>query len=667
MAIYHLNAKTIARSKGKSATAAAAYRAGEKIEDRRTGVTHDYTRRKGVYATEIIAPERSPHWAKDRAELWNQAELVETRVNSRTAREFDIALPVELSHQAKRKLVRSFVTDQFTQRNLVADIAFHDINSQNPHVHILITTRAVTEEGFQEKVRELDSKDFLLQLRQTWAERANIALEKAGSTERIDHRTLLEQGIERIPQIHKGSYVSAMMDKGMKTERGDRYSAIESANQQIKSIEAQKADLERLIALESPEPPQKLSHDSTQRQDPQTRGVAADLTEVIDRLASSNQRVRELGERLSHISRDTREIRSEAATPNRDATNLNPTIPTPSRPAKRTQRKTKPDRDAEKKPTERHQHSKKAGSLKNRGKRDTAISKVDGEPARADISHSTDDQHNLVGTQPDLPPQPPTTSGHQKQAQQHRDSSETHRERNEPDEAHQQETSTPQKTEPEPITEEQVLALARTALAAVERYGQKRDRGKILTNATHKIEREYVFEDRAWHTYLTIADKDSQKNILTLRSDNLEVRQMSLITNHLTQQDVDTFSNIQTTLDQLQRRKQLKEDAEKLLHRSGTRSGNYSNRSRELKLDSYDVITDNKSLRIIAKDGRDEPEILNYPHYADRSYPEVEAKVGFTREDAEFFRTIVKSLEERQRQAELGKERPREQDRGFGR
>jgi hypothetical protein len=662
MAIYHLNAKTIARSQGKSATAAAAYRAGEKIEDRRTGIVHDYTRRKGVYATEILAPKSAPDWTRDRSELWNRAESVETRSNSRTAREFDIALPTELSHQAKRELVRAFVGDQFTTRNIVADIAFHHINSQNPHAHILITTRAVTEEGFQEKVRELDSKDFLIQLRQAWATHANVALEKAGFPERIDHRTLLEQGIERIPQIHKGSYVSAMMDKGGKTERGDRYLEIEANNQQLQTLEEQKADLERLIALDSPESPQTSSHDPTKRQDTQDAAVAAELTRISDRIRSRGRGIRHVGERIDQIGRDARDVGQEAATASRNATNLNPTVPTPHPTSKRTQRKTDADRDADKKPTERHQRFYSAAKLENRANRDTETHAVDVEPSRADISSSPHYQSRHLGTQPTLPTQRSTNTEPQKPARQRRDSFETHRAGNEPP-ADQHSTSDPQKTEREQIGEEQVLALARTALSAVERYGQKQETSKILINATHRISREYVFEDKAWHTYLTIADKDSQKNVLTLRSDDIKVRQMSLITNYLTQQDVEIFSNIQITLDKLQIRKQLKEDAEKLLYRSGTMKGTSSNRSMELKLEKYDVISDSKSLRIIAKDGRGE--ILDYPRYAASSYPEVEAKVGFTTEDAEFFRTIVKRLEERQKQTE--REPEREPERGFGR
>ena len=250
MAIYHLSAKVISRGKGKSATAAAAYRAGEKITDKRTGLTFDYSQRKGVYATEIIAPDHAPNWVGDRSRLWNSVELFETRRNSRLAREFDIALPVELSHDQKRELVRNFVKEQLVSRSLVVDLAFHDINSHNPHVHIMLTTRRIEAEGFGAKERDLDKKDFLFKLRESWSEIANRALERAGHSEKIDHRTLEEQGINRIPQIHLGADVAAMMKRGIATERGEEYLSISAANQQIKALSGQITAIERKIEVE---------------------------------------------------------------------------------------------------------------------------------------------------------------------------------------------------------------------------------------------------------------------------------------------------------------------------------------------------------------------------------------------------------------------------------
>ena len=251
MAIYHLNAKIISRSNGQSATEAAAYRAAEKIYDERTRETFNYTRKKGVYATEIFTPYNAPDWMLDRSRLWNAAELFEKRSNSRTAREFDIALPTELTNPQKQDLVRNFVQDNFINKGLVADLAFHDINTHNPHVHIMITTRTVDENGLGAKDRSLDKKDFLLKLRESWATYTNDALESIGSSEKIDHRTLEEQNINRIPQIHLGANVAAMMKRGIATERGDEYLEIQTTNQQIEALEKQLVAVENSIKTES--------------------------------------------------------------------------------------------------------------------------------------------------------------------------------------------------------------------------------------------------------------------------------------------------------------------------------------------------------------------------------------------------------------------------------
>ena len=251
MAIYHLNAKVISRSNGQSATEAAAYRAAEKIYDERTGETFNYTRKKGVYATEIITPDNAPDWMADRSKLWNAAELFEKRSNSRTAREFDIALPTELTHPQKQDLVRNFVQDNFVDKGLVADLAFHEIDTHNPHVHIMITTRTVDENGLKAKDRSLDKKDFLLKLRESWATYTNDALQQAGISETIDHRTLEEQNITRIPQIHLGTNVAAMMKRGIATERGDEYLEIQTTNEQIEALEKQLTAVENSIKSES--------------------------------------------------------------------------------------------------------------------------------------------------------------------------------------------------------------------------------------------------------------------------------------------------------------------------------------------------------------------------------------------------------------------------------
>lgn len=105
MAIYHFSAQIISRSNGSSSIGSSAYRIGEKIEDERTGIIHDYTRKKGIEHTEIIDPSNAPNWAKNRTKLWNEVEKIENSKNSQLAREINIALPKELTLKKQIELI----------------------------------------------------------------------------------------------------------------------------------------------------------------------------------------------------------------------------------------------------------------------------------------------------------------------------------------------------------------------------------------------------------------------------------------------------------------------------------------------------------------------------------------------------------------------------------
>lgn len=210
MAIYHLSVKTISRSHGRSATAAAAYRAAAEIVDERTGEIHDYTRKGGVEYTEIILPDNAPDWATDRAKLWNAAEQAETRKNSTVVREFEIALPSELSEKERKTLAIDFAKEIVERHGVAADVAIHEPNrggdNRNHHAHILITTRQLTEQGFTKKTRELDDRKSgeVERWRERFAELQNESFKKNGIDETVDHRSLKDQGIERDPTQHLG-------------------------------------------------------------------------------------------------------------------------------------------------------------------------------------------------------------------------------------------------------------------------------------------------------------------------------------------------------------------------------------------------------------------------------------------------------------------------------
>jgi MobA/MobL family len=257
MAIYHFSVQIIGRSSGKSVVAAAAYRAGDILLDKRTGITHNYTRKQGVYETRILLPENAPLWMQDRSQLWNEVERCERQCNSQLAREINMAIPKELSHGQKRSLVFEYVESEFVSWGMIADVALHDLNSENPHAHLLLTQRSVTANGFGNKNREWNQKSVLQSHRSAWAIHANRALEKAGYESRIEHRSLKDQGLDRLPQLHLGPQVKEMDLKGRSTDRGDEYRRIEAANieqaellQELRGIEAELLLLDEIETAE---------------------------------------------------------------------------------------------------------------------------------------------------------------------------------------------------------------------------------------------------------------------------------------------------------------------------------------------------------------------------------------------------------------------------------
>ena len=218
MAIYHLSVKTISRSAGRSATAAAAYRAGVEITDERTGEIHDYTRKGGVESAALILPDNAPEWARDRAQLWNAAEQAEKRKNSTVAREFEIALPAELSPEQREKLAHDFARELVKRHGCAADVAIHapgkEGDNRNHHAHILLTTRRLEPDGFGEKTRELDDqktgKVLVTEWRERFATLQNERLREAGHSVQVDHRSLEAQGIEREATRHLGPTATAI-------------------------------------------------------------------------------------------------------------------------------------------------------------------------------------------------------------------------------------------------------------------------------------------------------------------------------------------------------------------------------------------------------------------------------------------------------------------------
>jgi ATP-dependent exoDNAse (exonuclease V) alpha subunit len=252
MAIYHFSAQIISRAKGRSAVAAAAYRSGEKLVDQRTGLTYYYRSKSGIKEKAIFAPSNAPLWMHlDRQRLWNAVEASEKRKDAQLCREVNIALPRELNEREQRDLVTEYVQDQFVSKGMIADVAIHRDRKENPHVHIMLTMRKIdrsSETGFGKKERAWNERERIEEWRREWAAYANRHLELSGYTKRIDHRSLKDQGIDRLPELHEGPAVRAMTSKGIQTDRHQEnevrkeYNALSKA---IEEMERQRIEIEK--------------------------------------------------------------------------------------------------------------------------------------------------------------------------------------------------------------------------------------------------------------------------------------------------------------------------------------------------------------------------------------------------------------------------------------
>ncbi|WP_082325686.1 MobQ family relaxase [Ruminococcus flavefaciens] len=262
IAIYHCSIKIISRGKGKSAVAAAAYRAGEKLYNNYDGMTHDFTRKGGIVHTEILLPANAPAEYADRSALWNAVEAVEKSKNAQLAREIEIALPNELSQEECIALTHDFVQRTFVDKGMCADICIHDPQHEqkNIHAHIMLTMRPIDEDGTwgdkQRKEYVLDkdgnkiydkrkrtykchtiqttdwnSREKAEEWRTAWSDYLNAVI-----IDKVDHRSFKRQGKLVKPTIHMGVAATQMERKGKRTVKGDTNREIRTLNIRIKAL-----------------------------------------------------------------------------------------------------------------------------------------------------------------------------------------------------------------------------------------------------------------------------------------------------------------------------------------------------------------------------------------------------------------------------------------------
>jgi Ti-type conjugative transfer relaxase TraA len=239
MAIYHLHVKVIGRKSGSSAVASAAYRSASRLRDERLDRGHDFSAKRGVVHSEVLLPENAPEAWSDRERLWNDVEAAEARRDAQLAREVEFALPREMTEAQGIELARDFVQSEFVDRGMIADLnVHHDIGEDGlskPHAHVMLTMRAVDENGFGQKVRDWNRTEMVERWRERWAELANERLAELDIDARIDHRSLEAQGIALEPQSQIGAPAKRIEDRridgeGIEADRAEMHREIAQGN-----------------------------------------------------------------------------------------------------------------------------------------------------------------------------------------------------------------------------------------------------------------------------------------------------------------------------------------------------------------------------------------------------------------------------------------------------
>ena len=270
-----MSIKIGSRSKGQSAVAASAYRSGQKLTERQTGIISDYTRKGGIVHSEISLCENAPAEYADRETLWNAVHQIEKNKNAQLWREFEVALPQELSREEQILTVRDFING-LVKRGMCADWSIHDKEDGNPHAHIMTTMRSITEDGnwaaksrlvydldehgeriFQrvnkqgrkqykshkEDYNDWNKPERVEEWRAEWAKCCNKRLSER---DRIDHRSYARQGKDQIPTIHEGYVARKLTKKGEFSERVGLNEKIRRENALLAEIKAIEKEIEQL-------------------------------------------------------------------------------------------------------------------------------------------------------------------------------------------------------------------------------------------------------------------------------------------------------------------------------------------------------------------------------------------------------------------------------------
>lgn len=309
MRVHELHApvKVVQRSKGRSAVAAAAYRAAERIEDPRTGLVHDYTKKQGVQETALLLPGNAPGYAHDRAALWQGAERQEKHPRAQTARDLTVGFPSEFG-PAQRKEAGLRVGHWLVARYGVAvDIAWHEPSAKgdqrNHHAHLLFTTRRWDENGEWAKTKDRTLDDLQKGPEEVRAIRLGVAdvLNNIAARDRlevyVEHLSYERRGIDQEATQHMGPMATKMEREGKATDIGEKNRGIQARNEQRRNLreESKVVDIEiareKLKARQQQEPQPK--HGAGAAQFPAPDLYTAFYRETQNRRASLLQALEE--------------------------------------------------------------------------------------------------------------------------------------------------------------------------------------------------------------------------------------------------------------------------------------------------------------------------------------------------------------------------------------
>ena len=347
MAIFHCQIKIISRGKGKTSTAAAAYRSGTKIVDDELGETYNYTRKGGVAFSEIILCANAPSTYSDRQTLWNEVQKIEKQKNAQLCREVEVALPIEFSRDEQVEVVREYIKKNFTNKGMIADWSLHDKSDGNPHAHILLTMRPLKQNGEWGAKRKdsyalddngnripvidpktgkqkigargrkmwerisIQSTDWNDQTkaeewRKSWADICNKHLKGQAH---IDHRSYARQGKEQLPMLHE-SYAARKIVK-----RGG-YSYIIEYNEQVRKFNRERELIDKGIAEVQNELKQLQQEKDDIQKGQKKNEFNRRIADLLERRSST---VNQSGERVTNGERTVQADKQQTGTTDTDA------------------------------------------------------------------------------------------------------------------------------------------------------------------------------------------------------------------------------------------------------------------------------------------------------------------------------------------------------------